>query len=58
MIIFHQHEISDRQNTIMPYIFVFWDFGRIMAVGHWAMSQNRDFRGFLSSPKEHNHALY
>jgi hypothetical protein len=44
-------------------IFDFWDFGRIMAVGHWAWSQNRDFRVFSSSPwnfwsREHDHALY
>jgi hypothetical protein len=25
-------------------IFEFWDFGRIMAVGHWAKSQNQDSR--------------
>jgi hypothetical protein len=24
-------------------IFEFWDFGRIMAVGYWAKSQNQDF---------------
>jgi hypothetical protein len=45
------------------FIFEFWDFGRFMAVGHWAKSQNRDFRGFLSSPWnfwsiEYNHGLY
>jgi hypothetical protein len=44
-------------------IFEFWDFGRIMAVGHWTKSQNWWFTGFSSSPwnfwsKEHNHALY
>jgi hypothetical protein len=44
-------------------IFEFWDFGRIMAVDHWAKSQNRDSRVFSSSPWnfwsiEHNHALY
>jgi hypothetical protein len=43
--------------------FEFWDFGRIMAVGHWTKSQNRDSRVFSSSPRnfwsiEHNHALY
>jgi hypothetical protein len=45
------------------FIFKFWDFGRIMAVGHWVKSQNRDSRVFSSSPWnfwsiEHNHALY
>jgi hypothetical protein len=44
-------------------IFVFWDFDRIIAVGHWTKSQNRDSRVFSSSPWnfwsiEHNHALY
>jgi hypothetical protein len=44
-------------------IFEFWDFGRIMAVGHWTKSQNQDSRVFSSSPWnfwsiEHNHALY
>jgi hypothetical protein len=44
-------------------IFEFWDFGRIMAVGHSTKSQNRDCRVFFSSPWnfwsiEHNHALY
>jgi hypothetical protein len=44
-------------------IFEFWDFGRIMAVGHWVKSQNRGSRIFSSSPLnfwsiEHNHALY
>jgi hypothetical protein len=44
-------------------IFEFRDFGRIMAVGHWAKSQNRVFWVFSSSPWnfwsiEHNHALY
>jgi hypothetical protein len=48
---------------ISRLIFEFWDFGRIMAVGHWAKSQNRDSRVFSSSPWnfwsiEHNHALY
>jgi hypothetical protein len=31
MIIYHQHELSDRQNTIMPYILILglWlDYGR------------------------------
>jgi hypothetical protein len=31
-------------------IFEFWDFGRIMAVGHWAKSQNRGSRVFSLSP--------
>jgi hypothetical protein len=40
-----------------------WPFVRIMAVGHWTKSQNRDSWVFSSSPwifwsKEHNHALY
>jgi hypothetical protein len=59
MIIYHQHEISDRQNTIMPYI---WILGlcRIMAVGQVSKSR---FPVFSSSPWnfwsiEHNHALY
>jgi hypothetical protein len=44
-------------------IFEFWDFGRIMVVGHWVKSQNRDSRVFSSSPWnfwsiEHNHTLY
>jgi hypothetical protein len=44
-------------------VFEFWDFGRIMAVGQWAKSQNRDSRVFSLSPWsfwsiEHNHALY
>jgi hypothetical protein len=44
-------------------IFEFWDFGRIMAVGHWIESQNRESRVFSSSPWnfwsiEHNYALY
>jgi hypothetical protein len=44
-------------------IFEFRDFSRIMAVGHWTKSQNRDSRVFSSPPwnfwsKEHNHALY
>jgi hypothetical protein len=43
--------------------FEFWNFGLIMAVGHWAKSQNRDSRVFSSSPWnfwsiEHNHAQY
>jgi hypothetical protein len=43
--------------------FEFWNFGRIMAVGHRAWSQNRDSRVFSSSPWnfwsiEHSHALY
>jgi hypothetical protein len=41
----------------------FLDFGRIMAVGHWAEPQNRDSRVFSSSAWnfwsiEYNHALY
>jgi hypothetical protein len=44
-------------------IFEFWNFGRILAVGHWTKSQNRDSRIFSSSPWnfwsiEYNHALY
>jgi hypothetical protein len=44
-------------------ILEFWDFGQIMAKGHWVKSQNRDSRVFSSSPWnfwsiEHNHALY
>jgi hypothetical protein len=44
-------------------IFEFWDFGRIMAVGYWAKSQNQDSWVYSSSPWnfwsiEHNHALY
>jgi hypothetical protein len=42
MIFYHQYEISDRLNTIMPY-FNFWDFGRIMAVGQRSLeAQNYD----------------
>jgi hypothetical protein len=45
------------------FIFEFWDFSRIMAVGHEVKSQNRDSRVFSSSPWnfwsiEHNHTLY
>jgi hypothetical protein len=45
-------------------IFEFWDFGRIMAMGHWTKSQNRDSRVFSSSLwnlwsiEYNNHALY
>jgi hypothetical protein len=33
-----------KKNYSVPscLIFEFWDFGRIMAVGHWTKSQNRD----------------
>jgi hypothetical protein len=34
-------------------IFEFWDFGRIMAVGHWVKSQNRDSRVF-----HHHHEIF
>jgi hypothetical protein len=62
MIIYHQHEISDRKNTIMPSIWILglWtDFGRRPS-GH--VSKLR-FSDFSSSPwnfwsKEHNHAQY
>jgi hypothetical protein len=45
-------------------IFEFWDFGRIVAVGHWTKSQNRDSRVLSSSPwnfwsEEYNqHIIY
>jgi hypothetical protein len=44
-------------------IIEFWDSGRIMVVGHWAKSQNRDSQVFSRSPWnfwsiEYNHALY
>jgi hypothetical protein len=45
-------------------IFEFWDYGRIMAVGHWTKSQNQGSRVFSTSPlnfwsiSELNHALY
>jgi hypothetical protein len=44
-------------------IFEFRVFFRLMPVGHWAKSQNRDSRVFSSTPWnfwsiEHNHALY
>jgi hypothetical protein len=49
MIIYHQHEISDRRiPSSSCLIFEFWDFGWIMAVGH--KSQNRDSRVFSPSP--------
>jgi hypothetical protein len=42
--------------------FEFWEFDRIMAVGHWVKSQNRDSRVFSSSPWNfwsiEHHALY
>jgi hypothetical protein len=62
MIIYHQQKnLIDRIPTCL--IFEFWNFGRIMDVGHWAKSQNRASRGFSSSPWnfwsiEHNHTLY
>jgi hypothetical protein len=62
MIIYHQHQISDRKNTIMPYIWILglWpDYGR----GPLDQVSKLRFSGFSSSPwnfwsKEQNHALY
>jgi hypothetical protein len=62
MIIYHQHEISDRKNTIMPY---FWISGLWPDYGRDPLDQvsKLRFSGFSSSPWnfwsiEHNHALY
>jgi hypothetical protein len=62
MIIYHQHEISHRKNTIMPHIWILelWpDYGR----GTLAQVLKSRFSGFSSSPWnfwsiEYNHALY